>query len=60
MSGGAPGLPDYAEYGGPGTTFVYHLEHNHRTLIVDNNGNAHPDDISGQAHPYINWDNTAS
>ena len=59
MYGGAPGHTSYGEYGGSGTAFVYHLEHEHRTLIVDNNGNADPNDIAGQAHPYINWDDTS-
>ena len=58
MYGGAPGSTDYGEFGGSGTAFIYHLEHEHRTLIVDNNGNDHPYDMSEQAHPYIDWDDT--
>ena len=26
------------ENGGPGTVFLYHLIHTHRTLLIDNNG----------------------
>lgn len=26
------------ENGGPGTVFLYHLVHTHRTLLIDNNG----------------------
>ena len=39
--GGARGGADQTEHGGPGTTFLYHLVHVHRTLHVDNNGR-HP------------------
>ena len=31
------GLPN-VENGGPGTVFLYHLVHTHRTLLIDNDG----------------------
>ena len=58
--GGAPGHTTNAEYGGSGTAFVYHLEHEHRTLIVDNNGNPHPRNQQHQVYPYIDFENAES
>jgi hypothetical protein len=34
----AAGGASLSEPGGPGTVFIYHLVHTHRTLIVDNDG----------------------
>ena len=39
--GGAKGGQSNTEAGGPGTTFLYHLVHTHRTLHIDNGGQ-HP------------------
>ena len=39
--GGAKGGGSNTEAGGPGTAFLYHLVHTHRTLLVDNGGQ-HP------------------
>ena len=58
--GGAPGHVATGEYGGSGTAFVYHLQHEHRTLIVDNNGNAHPRNQQSQVYPYIDFENADS
>lgn len=39
--GGPKGGASNTEAGGPGTAFLYHLVHTHRTLLVDNGGQ-HP------------------
>ena len=39
--GGAKGGASNTEAGGPGTAFLYHLVHTHRTLLIDNGGQ-HP------------------
>lgn len=50
-NGGQPGIPDIGcEPGGPGTVFLYYVHHEHRTLIIDNNGAAHP------RTKYVNYD----
>lgn len=36
--------------GGPGTVFVYHMDHDHRSLIIDNDGAPEP------RQKYISWD----
>ena len=36
--GGATGNTGQAENGGAGTAFIYHMEKDHRTLIIDNGG----------------------
>ena len=36
--GGATGKDGQAENGGAGTAFIYHMENDHRTLVVDNGG----------------------
>ena len=52
-SGGLPGrVCDFCEAGGPGTVFLYHNEHSHRTLIIDNDGAPNP------REKYVNWTNT--
>ena len=35
-----------ANNGGAGTTFIYHMVHEHRTLIVDNNGHKCSDELN--------------
>ena len=50
-SGGLPGRDcDGCEAGGPGTVFLYHNQHSHRTLIIDNDGAPNP------REKYVNWD----
>lgn len=39
--GGAKGSGSNTEAGGPGTSFLYHMVHTHRTLLIDNGGQ-HP------------------
>ena len=52
-SGGLPGrVCDSCEAGGPGTVFLYHKQHNHRSLIIDNDGAPNP------REKYVNWTNT--
>ena len=53
-SGGLPGriCDSGCEAGGPGTIFIYHNKHDHRTLIIDNDGAPNP------REKYVNWDDT--
>ena len=52
-SGGWPGRECVGcEAGGPGTVFIYHNIHGHRTLIIDNDGAPNP------REKYVNWENT--
>ena len=37
--------------GGPGSAFIYHMVHNHRSLIIDNDGAPEP------REKYITWEN---
>ena len=50
--GGRSGAEDCqdCEDGGPGTSFIYHMLEEHRTLIVDNNGLKKPN------AKYVGWD----
>ena len=51
--GGWPGREcAECEAGGPGTVFIYHNIHAHRTLIIDNNGAPNP------REKYVNWEDT--
>ena len=51
-SGGLAGAEcDSCEPGGPGTVFIVHLRHNHRTLIIDNDGAPQP------RTKYVDWKN---
>ena len=51
-SGGLAGAEcDSCEPGGPGTVFIVHLDYNHRTLIVDNDGAPQP------RTKYVDWKN---
>ena len=43
--GGATGKASQAENGGAGTAFIYHMEADHRTLIIDNGGLAPRDEF---------------
>ena len=52
-SGGLAGRDgEGCEAGGPGTVFLYHNGHQHRTLIIDNDGAPNP------REKYVNWTNT--
>ena len=52
-AGGWPGREcAECEAGGPGTVFIYHNIHAHRTLIIDNNGAPNP------REKYVNWEDT--
>ncbi len=53
LASGGPGSSGCTECeaGGPGTVFLYHMQQEHRTLLIDNDGMPTPHT------KYVNWDN---